>query len=68
MESNISKEFIKFLRDTVKKAEPYPLDSEEAKIKYDDHRLNDDYPEKDRINATMALRFLIDNNIPLDEK
>ena len=66
MESNISGELIALLKEALSKAEPYPLDSEEAIIKYDDPRMSDDHPEKDRVTATIALKFMIEHGITID--
>lgn len=68
MESNITKEDIDFIRYVAKSAEPYPLDSKESQIKYDDKRLTGDTVEKDRLIATSALRFLVEHGIPLKEE
>lgn len=67
MGSSISKDDIEFIRLVAKSAEPYPLDSEEAQIKYDDKRLLDESVEKDRLLATSALKFLQEHGIPLEE-
>lgn len=68
MESSISKEDIEFIRFVAKSAEPYPLDSKEAQIKYDDKRLlPGESAEKDRLLATSALKFLQEHGIPLEE-
>lgn len=67
MESSISKEDIEFIRSVAKSAEPYPLDSKEAQIKYDDKRLLGESAERDRLIATSALRFLQEHGIPLEE-
>ncbi len=58
MESNISKELIDMFYLALNKAEPYPIEYLEE-IGFDDKRFDDDYPEKDRINATLAKKYLL---------
>lgn len=65
MESNISRELIEMLRFALKKAEPYPIEFLDE-LKLDDPRFELDNPEKDRINATLAKKFLIEHGIAID--
>lgn len=66
MASNTEKEFIDQLRDSVNSYEPFEPNSDEANTKYDDKRLND--PEYcKRLAATLAKKYLIEHNIPLEE-
>ncbi len=65
MESNISKELIDMMFTALKKAEPYPIEYLDE-LGYDDHRYEDDYSERDRINATIAKKFFIENGVNID--
>lgn len=65
MESNISKELIDMMFIALKKAEPYPIEYLDE-FGYDDPRYEDNYSEKDRVNATIAKKFLIENGINID--
>ena len=66
MESGISNELIEMLREALKCAEPYSLDSKEAVVLYDDPRLEDGHPEKSRLVATIALKFMKEHGIEFD--
>lgn len=67
MDSNTPKELIEILKESLKRAEPYPIEYLDD-LGYDDPRLKDDYPEKDRITATMAKKYMIEHGIPIDEE
>lgn len=64
MESSISKELIELLKIALAKAEPYPIEFLDT-LGYDDPRFELDHPEKDRITATMAKKFIIEHNIDI---
>lgn len=66
MGSNIPKALVELLKTAVKKTEPYPLDSEEAVVKYDDPRMQEGHPEYDRMTATIALKTLTEYGIPIE--
>lgn len=65
MESNMSKELIDMMFIALKKADPYPIEYLDE-LGYDDPRYEDNYSDKDRINATIAKKFLIENGINID--
>ena len=62
MASNISKELIDMMFIALKKADPYPIEYLDE-FGYDDRRYEDNYYEKDRVNATIAKKFLLENGI-----
>lgn len=66
MESNISNELVEMLKEALRCAEPYPLDSKEAVVLYDDPRLENGHPDKPRLVATIALKFMKEHGIELD--
>lgn len=64
MASNISNELLEMLKYALKKAAPYPVEYLDE-IGYDDPRFDLENPEKDRINATIAKKFIEENGIDI---
>lgn len=66
MASDTLKEAIQLSLEALRRAEPFPLSYLDS-LSYDDPRLKDGHPDKDRITATMAKRFLIEHGIEFEE-
>ncbi len=66
MASDTLKEAIWLSREALKRAEPFPLSYLDS-LAYDDPRLKDDHPDKDRITATIAKKFLIEHGLYEDD-
>lgn len=62
MVSSITREQVSRYRELISKYEPYPLEILD-KIGFD----NDGYDEK-RVLATIAKKFLIENNVLIEDK
>lgn len=52
--------------ELVSKTEPFPVGYFDD-FKYDDERLRDDYPEKERVRATYARDYLLENGFTEDQ-
>ncbi len=62
MAQSISDEYIKRYREAIAEYEPYPLSTLDE-LAFDDESLDDN-----RIYATWALKQLLENNIPIEDK
>ena len=66
MASNISNELIEMLKTALKKADPYPVEFLDE-LGFDDLRFDLNSPEKDRINASLAKKFLVEHGIIIND-
>jgi hypothetical protein len=52
--------------ELISKIKPFPIGYFDD-LKYDDVRLRDDYPEKERVRATFARDYLLENGYSEEE-